>query len=74
MNQKYIPPKKLRDRDTLDPEEIQDRLTESACIPPDHGGHEHSHDWDDYLKVDRALKSKGSKKKRTYSKPLELEG
>jgi hypothetical protein len=71
MNQKAIPSKKMREGETGDSDDVQERLVTSTYVHHDHGGREHGHDWDDWLKADRALKSKGSKKKRVYSKPEE---
>jgi len=60
-------------RDVINPDEIQDRLVNETYERHDHGGHEHGHDWDDWLKADRALKSKGNKKKKTYFKSFHEE-
>lgn len=72
MNKKEVPFETFDDWVQIDPDEVQDRLVESVRARRDHGGHEHSRDWDDWLKADRALKSEGNKKKKVHSKPLEI--
>lgn len=69
MNRKVVPSKRANEVSAVDPDDVQERLVDSALVHHDHGGHEHGRDWDDWLKADRALKSKGNKTKRVYSKP-----
>lgn len=70
MNRTIIPSEAARKRPRdAEPDDVQERLVQSAYVHHDHGGHEHGHDWDDWLKADRALKSKGNKRKRVHSKP-----
>jgi len=72
MDRERISSKQSKGRGDVDPDEVQDRLVNSTYVHHDHGGREHGHDWDDWLKADRALKSESGKKKRAHSKPPKL--
>ena len=70
MNRERVSSKRVRGRRNVDPDEVQDGLVDGQPhVHHDHGGREHGHDWDDWLKADRALKSKGNKKQKAYSRP-----
>lgn len=69
MRHGYVSSKRLRGRGVDDPDEVQDALVDRSYVQHDHGGREHGHDWDDWLKADRALKVEGnSRKKRGRSR------
>jgi hypothetical protein len=73
MAQKVILSKQFRKGDLDDPDEVQEKLVEKAIIRHEHAGHEHSHDWDDWKKVDREMRAKSKKSKRANLKPSESE-
>ncbi|OGW97020.1 MAG: hypothetical protein A2Z81_06500 [Omnitrophica WOR_2 bacterium GWA2_45_18] len=39
-------------------EDVQETLEQRAYVHHDHGGREHGHDWDDWLKAERSLKAR----------------
>lgn len=45
-------------------EDIQEKLSQESYVHHDHGGREHGHDWDDWLRADRAIGPKHRKKPR----------
>ena len=65
--------KKFSKGNPEDPDEVEARLERKGNIRHEHGGHEHSDDWDEWEKADRELRSKSKKAKRSHSKPLEPE-
>ena len=72
MKRAVISSKRMGDQADADPDDVQERLVNRMYVHHDHGGREHGHDWDDWLKVDRALKSKGNKKEGVHPKPEEV--
>lgn len=38
-------------------DEIQEKIYKTSYVHHDHGGREHGHDWDDWIKAERSTKS-----------------
>lgn len=70
MSQRHIPSRAEWSSRNVDSDEIQEQLVVGSYVRHSRGGRERGHDWDDWLRADRALKSKGNKRKRGYSEPL----
>ncbi len=38
-------------------DEIQEKIYKTSYVHHDHGGREHGHDWDDWIKAERSMQS-----------------
>jgi len=73
MAKKVILSKQFRKGDIEDSDAVQEKLVKKAVVRYEHAGHEHSHDWDDWKRADREMRTRSKKSKRAQFKPSAFE-